>query len=72
LKWKDYEVDIDNTCTNFSPWYIKLNPKAYVPTMLVGNNTPICESADIITYMEKNFIGNRKFQAPCEQDAKMM
>ena len=36
------------------PWYVKLNPKAYVPTMLVENNTPVCESIDIIKYMDEN------------------
>ena len=35
-KWKHFEVDIHKVLMNLQPWYIKLNPKAYVPTMLVG------------------------------------
>ena len=51
-------IEIHGKCTNYEPWYIKLNPGAYVPTMLVHpNNTPVCESAEIIKYMEKNFEG---------------
>ena len=42
------------------PWYVKLNPKAYVPTMLVHpNNTPVCESKVIIEYIENNFEGTK-------------
>ena len=53
LRWKSYIVD-HTKFDNMEPWYVKLNPKAYVPTMLVENNTPVCESIDIIKYMDDN------------------
>ena len=39
---------------------MKLNPNAYVPTMLVKGNVPICESIDIIEYMDQNLNGKFK------------
>ena len=58
IKWKHYQMDIVRKNDQLEPWYVKLNPHAYVPTMLVGvENKPVCESADIITYIEKNFQG---------------
>ena len=40
---------------------MKLNPKAYVPTMVVGvENKPVCESADIIDYIDEHFTGKVK------------
>lgn len=46
---------------HMKPWYFKLNPNGYVPTMLVHpNNTPVCESAHIVKYMEEHFEGNVK------------
>ena len=58
LRWKDYIVDLTKF-ENMEPWYVKLNPNAYVPTMLVENNTPVCESIDIIKYMDDN-LSNEK------------
>ena len=55
-KWKHYYIDIAGAWTNLDPWYVNLNPKAYVPTMLVGvENTPVCESANIINYIDREF-----------------
>ena len=61
IKWKHFEVDIHKAMTQFEPWYVNVNPKAYVPTMLVGEaNTPVCESADIIKYIDEHFEGKVK------------
>ena len=43
--------------TNLKPWYININPGAYVPTFLVKDNVPVCESAVIIKYIEEKFEG---------------
>lgn len=46
--------------TTLDPWYVNLNPNAYVPTMLVNpNNTPVVESKVIINYMEEKFEGTK-------------
>ena len=56
IKWREYLVDIHGALTQLEPWYIKLNPGAYVPTMVTHpNNTGVGESAIIVTYMEENF-----------------
>ena len=39
---------------------MKLNPKAYIPTMLVQGNVPVCESIDIIEYMDEHLNGKNK------------
>jgi len=60
-KWKHFLMDVVKGMTNLEPWYVKLNPKAYVPTMLVGvENTPICESANIMNYIDREFEGTCK------------
>ena len=47
--------------TNLEPWYIKLNPKAEVPTMLVGvDNKPYIELNNIINHIDQEFEGSRK------------
>ena len=60
LKWKEYKLDIGVKKDQYKAWYLKLNPKAYVPTMLIKGNTPVCESLDIIQYMDKNLNGKNK------------
>ena len=42
------------------PWYVNLNPKACVPTLLVAGNKPVCESMDIVLYVDKEFKGERQ------------
>ena len=37
-------------CENYEEWYLKLNPKGVVPTLVV-NGEPICDSAVIIQYI---------------------
>jgi glutathione S-transferase len=55
-KWKHFEVNhVKNEHT--APWYVKLNPKTYVPTMLVEGNKSVCESMEIAKYIDKNFKG---------------
>ena len=39
---------------------MKLNPKAYVPTMLVKGNVPVCESIKIIEYMSEELNAKNK------------
>ena len=60
LKWKHYLIDHSVALDNYKPWYMKLNPNAYVPTMLVQGNVPVCESIDIIEYMDEHLNGKNK------------
>ena len=61
IKWKHFRVDIHSALTQLEPWYISINPGAYVPTMLVNpNNTPVCESQVIMMHIENNFEGKVK------------
>ena len=53
LKWKPYKINIWNG-DQYQPWYMKLNSKMYVPTMIVQDNTSVCESVNIIEYMDEN------------------
>ena len=58
IKWKMYEVEITKKLEQLEPWYIKLNPKAYVPTALITpDNVPVCESLDIIKDIQNKFDG---------------
>ena len=72
INWKHYEVNITSKLDNLEPWYVNLNPGAYVPTMLVGvENKPICESAAIINYIDREFKGKTKLQSCVEADPKL-
>ena len=52
---------------------MKINPKGYVPTALMGvENLPVCESKDIIALIDEKYEGIRKLQNACEQDPEIM
>ena len=67
--------------SHLEPWYVKLNPKAYFPTMVVkgteGSNTDegnppqvgIGESGHILNYIDNNFEGTRDLMK--NQDAQI-
>ena len=51
-------MDIAVALDHLQPWYTQINPKAYVPTMIVhkdGGYDAICESAYIIKRIDKDF-----------------
>ena len=59
--WKHFVVDHAGKMTNLEPWYVKLNPNAYVPTLIYGTeNTPICESAVIMKAIDEKWQGKVK------------
>ena len=61
IRWKNYDIDIVDKLDQFLPWYLLANPKAVVPTMLVGvENKPVCDSAYIIEYIDEHFDGKVK------------
>ena len=54
LKSKTWTMDIVSKRTQYYPWYfMKLNPKMCIPTMLAKGNVPVPESVNINEYMDK-------------------
>lgn len=49
-------VDIGPRAENFEPWYVRLNPKAVVPTLL-HDGAPITDSARIVRHIDEHFAG---------------
>ena len=71
VKWSRFDVNIHTRMDNLQPWYVKLNPGAYVPTLLVHpNDTPVCESIEICKYIENNFNGTCSLLRPigCDEE----
>ena len=64
------QIDIKKEMNNLEPWYISLNPRGYVPTMIIEGNKPITESAHIIRYMDDHFEGTKKLLQ--RDDVKLM
>ncbi len=49
VPYQSREVDIGFKLENFEPWYVKLNPRAVVPT-LQDDSTVVTDSAKILRY----------------------
>ncbi|MFZ9886811.1 MAG: glutathione S-transferase family protein [Myxococcota bacterium] len=49
-------VNIGPAMENYEPWYVRLNPKAVVPTLVHGERV-VTDSARIIRYVDDNFEG---------------
>ena len=55
------------------PWYVALNPKAYVPTLIYGkDHTPICESTVIMQQIDDLWEGKVKLQKECIENQEIM
>lgn len=53
LKCEEYDVNLPLSEHN-EPWFMRLNPAGEVPVLIHGDNI-ICESTQIIDYMENKF-----------------
>ena len=53
LDWDTHEVNLF-TCEQYSPEYLKLNPKGVVPTLVVDGQ-PIIESSLICEYLDEKY-----------------
>jgi tetrachloro-p-hydroquinone reductive dehalogenase len=49
VPYQSHEVDIGFKLENFEPWYVRLNPRAVVPT-LQDDSTVVTDSARILRY----------------------
>ena len=82
IKWKHYFINHYKEWTHLEPWYVKLNPNAYVPTMIVkgteGPNTEegnppqvgITESSVILNYIDDNFEGTKDLMKNKDPEVK--
>ena len=57
LEWSSHEIDIGNS-EHFTPWYLGINPRGLVPT-LIFNGTIHIESNDIIQLLDERFENNK-------------
>ena len=66
LKTKRWTMDLHVKRTQYYPWYfLKLNPKMYIPTMLARGNVAVPESVAIIEYMDRELsMGNLLVNQP--------
>lgn len=56
VAYEDRFVDIELRLTNYEPWYLRLNPKGVVPTLLHGERV-VTDSARILEYVDEAFEG---------------
>jgi glutathione S-transferase len=54
--YEDRFVDIELRLTNYEPWYLRLNPKGVVPTLVHGERV-VTDSARILAYVDEAFEG---------------
>jgi len=53
VEWESHIVDLSKN-ENFDPWYLGINPRGLVPTLVINGAVHI-ESNDIITLLDKRF-----------------
>lgn len=53
IEWQSHVIDLPNK-QNLSPWYVGINPRGLVPT-LVHDGAVHIESNDILVYLEQRF-----------------
>jgi glutathione S-transferase len=56
VRYEARAIDIGPRAENFQPWYVRLNPKAVVPT-LVHDGAPVTDSSRIVRYIDERFDG---------------
>jgi len=56
VPYEDRFVDIELRLTNYEPWYLRLNPRGVVPTLVRGEQV-VTDSARILEYVDQAFDG---------------
>lgn len=56
VPYRNHWVDIGLTAENYEPWYVKLNPKCVVPTLVNGEEV-VTDSLVIMRYVAERFEG---------------
>ena len=57
IQWKSHQIDLGKTA-HFTPWYLGINPRGLVPT-LVWDGAVHIESNDIIQLLDQKFLKNK-------------
>ena len=68
IDWVSHEVNLIKG-DNFSEWYLGINPRGLVPT-LVHNGDVHIESNDIMTYLDQEFPNTKLFPTNLIDDIK--
>jgi glutathione S-transferase len=63
-------VDIEFRMQNYEPWYVRLNPRCVVPTLVHGDRV-VTDSARIIRYIDETFEGPRLSPEDPSERARM-
>ena len=56
VPFRNHWLDIGLTAENYEPWYVKLNPKCVIPTLVHGDKV-VTDSLVIMRYVAENFDG---------------
>jgi glutathione S-transferase len=56
VTYEDRFVDIELRLTNYEPWYLRINPRGVVPTLVHGERV-VTDSARILAYVDEAFAG---------------
>ncbi|MCK5506589.1 MAG: glutathione S-transferase family protein [Thermodesulfovibrionia bacterium] len=56
IKWENRVVDIGQPMENYEPWYMRLNPKGVVPSLVNGDEV-VTDSFRIINYIDQQLEG---------------
>ena len=69
VAFTNHWVDIGPTSANYEPWYVRLNPKCVVPTLVHGD-TIVTDSSRIMQYIDDTFDGVKLFPEAEEKRAQ--
>ena len=56
IRYERRTVDIMESAEQFEPWYVALNPKAVVPTLVIGDEV-ITDTIRIVHRVDSDFVG---------------
>ena len=69
VAWQSQLMDL-STGEQLDPWYIQLNPRGVVPTLIDGDRVVI-DSLTIMHYIENNFLGPKLSAVGIEEQQSM-
>ncbi len=70
VSYENRVVDIELRLQNYEPWYVRLNPRGVVPTLVHGERV-ITDSARILRYVDEAFEGPRLVPEMAEARERM-
>lgn len=70
VKYENRVVDIGQPMENYKPWYMRLNPKGVVPTLVNGDDV-VTDSFGIINYIDQHLEGQALEPDLSEEQSEM-